>query len=109
MTPQPNHATSLEFLQWWLPNGPWCLAAIHPDERDRRDYIRSRVFMPGDEEALQAWLTQHNDHNLYYTANQAKPRKDWPARKETSQSERPMREDLARMICLHVDIDPRAG
>lgn len=109
MTPQPNHAASLEFLQWWLPNGPWCLAAIHPDERDRRDYIRSRVFMPGDEEALQAWLTQHNDHNLYYTANQAKPRKDWPARKETSQSERPMREDLARMICLHVDIDPRAG
>lgn len=106
---QPNHASSIEFLKWWLPEGPWCLAAIHPDERDRKDYIKSRIFKPSEEAEVLRWLDQHNDHNLYYTANRAKPRAEWPKRKDGFQSDRPMREDLAAMVCLHADIDPRAG
>lgn len=109
MTLKPNHAASIDFLRWWLPEGPWCLAAIHPDERDRKDYIKSRIFKPSEEAAVLEWLNQHSDHNLYYTANRAKPRAEWPKRKEVAQSDRPMREDLAAMICLHVDVDPRAG
>jgi hypothetical protein len=105
----PNHAASLEFLQWWLPAGPWCLAAIHPDERNRKDYLKARIFKPGEEAAVLAWLKQHNDHNLYFTANLAKPRDQWPKRKDGAQSDRPTREDLAAMVCLHADIDPRAG
>jgi hypothetical protein len=106
MSPKPNHKASLEFLHWWLPNGPWCLAAIHPDERDKKNYITSRVFSPseGDDVVLK-WLDDHSDHNLYYTANQAKPRADWA----TKNSNRPDRGDLAALVCLHADVDPRAG
>lgn len=108
MTLAPNHAASLDFLRWWLPNGPWCLAAIHPDERERKDYLKARVFKANEEAAVLEWLKVHSDHNLYYTANLAKQRNEWPKRKEGG-SDRPTREDLAAMVCLHADIDPRAG
>jgi hypothetical protein len=106
-TPSPNHVSSLEFLRWWLPSGPWCLAAIHPDERDRKDYIKARIFKASEGDAVLEWLKQHADHNLYYTANLAKPRDQWPKRKDST--DRPTREALAAMVCLHADIDPRAG
>jgi hypothetical protein len=103
----PNHAESLSFLKWWLPSGPWCLAAIHPEERDRKDYIKARVFDPAidSDDAVLQWLRDHQDHNLYYTANVAKPAKDWRGKR----TDRPTRENLAQMICLHADVDPRAG
>ncbi len=108
MSLQPDFNVSLEFLKWWLPLGPWCLGAIHPDERDKKNFMHSRVFMPADgDDAVLKWLEEHRDYNLYYTANLAKPRADWaPKEKE---SDRPDRNDLAAMICLHADIDPRAG
>jgi len=98
-----DHAASLAFLKWWLPEGPWCLAAIHPDQsRDKKNYLKAQVFTPamGDAAVLR-WLDQHKDHNLYYTANLAKP--------EVSGSTRPTRGDLAGLVCLHADIDPRVG
>lgn len=109
MTLAQNFAASLDFLKWWLPQGPWCLAAIHPDERERKDYLKARIFKAGEDKAVLDWLKAHSDHNLYYTANLAKPRNEWPKRKEGNQTDRPTREDLAAMICLHADIDPRAG
>jgi len=100
---QADHASSLAFLKWWLPDGPWCLAAIHPDhQRDKGNYLKAQVFYPDEgDEAVLSWLSTHKDHNLYYTANLA--------RTDIRGSMRPTREDLAAMICLHVDIDPRVG
>lgn len=109
MTLSQDFRSSLEFLRWWLPSGPWCLTAIHPDERNRKDYLKARVFKPSEGDAVLKWLEQHSDHNLYYTANQARPRDSWPKRKDGKETDRPMREDLAAMVCLHVDVDPRVG
>lgn len=103
MTVTHDHAASLAFLKWWLPEGPWCLAAIHPEQsRDKKNYLKAQVFTPamGDAAVLR-WLDQHKDHNLYYTANLAKP--------EVKDSTRPTRDDLAALVCLHADIDPRVG
>ncbi len=102
----PNHDETIQFLQAWHPDGPWCLSAIHPDERAKKDdYIRSRIFHPDEESAVRAWLTENGDRNLYYTANVAKPKDQWAPKNNN----RPDRSDLAFMVCLHADIDPRAG
>lgn len=98
-----DYEASLRFLKWWLPQGPWCLAAIHPEQqRDKKNYLKAQVFWPADgDEAVLKWLNTHSDHNLYYTANLAKS--------EISGSTRPSREELAALVCLHADIDPRTG
>jgi len=98
-----DHKVSLAFLQYWLPEGPWCLAAIHPDhQRNKKTYLKAQVFWPKDgDAAVLQWLDKHQDHNLYYTANIARP--------EVRGNARPSRDDLAAMNCLHADIDPRAG
>jgi hypothetical protein len=101
-TPAHNHDLTVEFLHWWLPNGPWCLAAIHPDQRDKKTFLKAKVFWPADgEAALRSWLEEHKDHNLYFTANLAKA--------DAKGSMRPTREDLVGLVCLHADIDPRVG
>lgn len=99
----PDHNASLKFLKWWLPQGPWCLAAIHPEQqRDKGSYLKARIFWPKDgDAAVLAWLGEHSKHNLYFTPNVAKA--DLPS------NARPSREDLAALICLHADIDPRIG
>jgi len=97
-----NHAASLSFLKWWLPNGPWCLAAIHPEQRDKKTYLKARIFSPDDgDDAVLGWLEKHKDHNLYYTANIAK--------RSLGKTSRPSRSDLDALQCLHADIDPRVG
>jgi hypothetical protein len=84
-----------------LPNGPWCLAAIHPDQqKDKKLFLKSRVFWPTDaDDVVIKWLNGHKDHNLYFTANIAKP----------DTKGRPTRDDLTQLICLHADVDPRVG
>lgn len=100
---KPNPAASLEFLKWWLPKGPWCLAAIHPEQqRDKANYIKTRVFWPAEgDAAVLRWLNTHADHNLYYTVNVARP--------DIGAQARPMREDLVGLMGLHADVDPRMG
>lgn len=98
---KPNLDVSIAFLKVWLPKGPWCLAAIHPDHRDKKDYLKSAVFSgPKDEKKAREWLEKHGEYNLYYTANRAKVDQN---------VKRPTRDDLVEMLCLHADIDPRAG
>lgn len=92
LTPDPQ--ASVAFLERWRPGGPWQLTAIKPDRQD----IQTRMFDQSNS-ALE-WLSQMVDsYNLYFTVN--------PLLR--SLNKKAVREDVASLAWLHVDIDPRAG
>ena len=85
---------ALDFLERWLPGGPWVLTAISPD----RKRIDTATFTT--KAAAKKWLTKHNGKlNIYFHVNPC-------TRELTKKAER---EDVAALAWLHVDIDPRVG
>lgn len=100
---EPDYQASLEFLQRWLPRGPWILTAIIPDRPKKRQATFTETFGQADvSKRLPEWLAEHGTRlkrNIYFTVNQC-------ARALTS---KPSRENIAAMSWLHVDLDPRVG
>jgi hypothetical protein len=91
---QSNYQTSLEFLQRWLPGGPWILTAISLDKKS----IETRTFR--DPEEVRKWLERVGiDRNTYFSVNSCR----------YDVTKKPMREDVKSLDWLHVDIDPRSG
>lgn len=87
---------AIAFLKRLHPNGPWALTAIAVDRKG----IETRTFGPNTEAEARAWITHWNGkRNLYYSLNR-------PCRDLTSKA---AVEDIAEVIALHVDLDPRAG
>lgn len=57
---------SVDFLKWFAPEGPWCLVAIRVDRKG----IQGKTFRPGQEQAVESWLSEvGQDHNIYFTVN----------------------------------------
>ena len=109
MTTSTDTKESVQFLQWAHPQGPWLLTAI-PVSRQHPQATSppSRTFMPGEEEAVEAWIREYADQqdsdgngifNLYWSVNATKERISKKAR----------RADIKEMHFLHVDVDPRRG
>ncbi|MCL7462692.1 VapE domain-containing protein [Pseudomonas sp. NW5] len=95
-TPTPDSAAAVSFLQRFHPQGPWALTGISPDKK----VIKTRSFSPGQEAAYLQWLDEHNGKlNLYFHVN----RPTSELRKKAEKT------DIGEAVCLHVDIDPRAG
>lgn len=93
---EPSHAKSIEFLQAFRPTGFWVLTAITPDKKS----IETRSFAVSEVKETLAWLAEKNQkHNIYFSVN--------PTTKPMGK--KAMREDIASMAYLHVDIDPRPG
>lgn len=91
----PDYAEALVFLEWWRPGGPWTLVAI-----GGIDDITARTFQLGEEADLLEWLeVVGRRYNIYFCVNSLL----YPLNKK------PLREDVAALDWLHVDIDPRAG
>ena len=87
---------AIEFLRAWAPQGPWVLTAIKPDQGG----TVTATFDPSCEDRARAWIDARNGvENIYFTVNKVlKPL-----------SSKAKKTDIAEMVCLHVDVDPRAG
>ena len=100
---KPDYSASVDFLQRWLPRGPWVLVAIDPHKKG----IAADTFGGADVSQrdgsgrLLDWLTEQGTRlkrNLYLTAN--------PCRREMKN--KPSKPDIAAMSWLFVDLDPSA-
>ncbi len=97
MTTDLKHdtAAAIDFLRRWSPADDWVLTAIIPDGK-----TETRTFKPSEADAAADWIEGHQGkRNLYFHVNPVRRPLDVKASKE----------DMARLACLHVDIDPRAG
>lgn len=93
--PVGDTGAALDFLQRWLPGGPWALTSIVPD-----GVTDTRTFAASDLAAMGAWIeARQGSQNLYFHVN--------PLRRAVNA--KASKEDVARLAYLHVDIDPRAG
>lgn len=91
----PDTGAAVSFLTRWAPGGPWVLTAIVPDGK-----TETRTFTPDSIKGMREWLDQHNgQRNIYFSVNPT-------LRAVTSKAKK---EDMARMVALHVDVDPRVG
>ncbi|MEQ1865637.1 MAG: DUF5906 domain-containing protein [Micropepsaceae bacterium] len=97
-TPIANCEEAVRFLEWFRPDGPWCVAAKSPDEGARLDGRRyDKNALP----QLNRWLGQQcENHNLYFHVNSV--RSDFRGGKAA-------KHDIERVEFLHVDIDPKGG
>ena len=85
---------AVQFLEQWLPGGPWVLTAITTD----RKAITTNTFTDSNE--VLGWLAKYNgERNVYFHVNPC-------TRALTKKADR---EDVAALAWLHVDIDPRPG
>lgn len=85
---------ALDFLERWLPGGPWVLTAISTD-RKRLDTATFTTRGPAEK-----WLKSRNGKlNIYFHVN--------PTLRPLTK--KALREDIASLSWLHVDIDPRVG
>ncbi|HEP9227020.1 TPA: hypothetical protein VDV27_001841 [Pseudomonas aeruginosa] len=92
---KPDTAAAIDFLRRWSPDDDWCLTAIIPDGK-----TETRTFKPSEADEAADWIEGHQGkRNLYFHVNPVRRPLDVKASKE----------DMARLACLHVDIDPRAG
>lgn len=90
----PNYQASIDFLKRWRAGGPWVLTAISLDKKS----ISTKTFK--SEEEVLKWLAEFgSSRNIYFSVNSTM----------YEVSRKPMREDVASLDWLHVDIDPRAG
>lgn len=88
-------AAAVSFLRGLRPEGPWLLAAKHPD----RNGFRFKSFAPGQEAEITKWLAGLSSQNVYYHLNPTTAGLEKKAAKS----------DVTAVTFLHVDIDPRAG
>ncbi len=94
MTPEPDYQESLRFLEKYRPGGPWVLTAITLDKKS----IDTKTFR--DPDKVRGWLEEYGqDRNIYFSVNSTR----------YDVVKKPMREDVASLDWLHIDIDPRAG
>ena len=85
---------SIEFLQWWSPEGPWLLTAI-PNDRQKID---PRSFT--DLSAARDWLAEKSQQKwgIYFSVN---PTRVVSAKAQAS--------DVTHLSWIHVDLDPEDG
>lgn len=97
-TPTPNYKASIGFLRLWCPEGRWVVARIDPKGRKNRPLL-TRTFEVTDADACEAWLKEQGDDgmNLYFQVNQL--------RALFNGSVRPKRDDVSKLVGLHVDVD----
>ena len=88
----PQHDESVDFMQRLLPEGPWNVVSIEPDDKG----IDGITFFPGEEDRLLAWLSLNGKRNLYYTLNPIMG----------NINKKPTRQDIKELAFLHVDLDP---
>ncbi len=87
---------SVEFLKAFHPEGPWVLTAIQVDRKG----IETKSFLPKESSQATKWIKKHNNKaNLYFSVN-------LPAGKLTKKA---VREDIALVGWLHVDIDAQVN
>ncbi|MBI1382573.1 MAG: hypothetical protein GC161_15965 [Planctomycetaceae bacterium] len=103
--PEPQYAKSIEFLERWLPGGPWVLTSMIPDKPKKGRATFTDTFGPNDVKSgrLLGWLEDQGTQgrrNIYWTPN--------ACRKQTVK-EKPKKVDIQGLYALHVDLDPRAG
>ena len=95
----PDYKASIDFLQRWLPRGPWVLVAIDPNKKG----LEADTFGGADvRKRLPEWLEDQGTkrkRNIYFTVN--------PCSRHLTT--KPSREHVAALSWLHVDLDPRAG
>jgi len=94
---QPNYDESVDFLRRW-PNALWVLTAIEPTKKRG---ITTATFQGSSEESeAREWLEKYGaKRNVYFHVNPTL----------TPLSKKAKIQDMAAMVCLHVDVDPRAG
>lgn len=94
----PDYAASVEFLQKWLPGGPWVLVSIDPNKKG----LEAGTFGSAEPSELDAWLKEQGTRlkrNIYFTVNPC----------IRALRTKPSREHIGSLSWLHVDLDPRAG
>jgi hypothetical protein len=85
---------ALDFLERWLPGGPWVLTAISTDRKKLHTATFTKRGPAGQ------WVHELNGKlNIYFHVNPC-------LRPLTKKAQR---EDIAALAWLHVDIDPRVG
>lgn len=90
----PSYQSSVDFLEWAQPGGPWVLVAIRMDKSG----IEAKTFTERDEAV--DWLEEVGaDNNLYWTVNSC----------IRDMATKPGRKDIKSLDFLHVDIDPEPG
>ena len=90
---RPFGTKAVEFLQQLHPDGPWVLTAIIPDGP-----TTTATFT--EPERAREFIAEHNlrrGENVYYSINPPKRHLQSKAKKE----------DIAEVVYLHVDADPR--
>ncbi len=99
MSLQPDYKASIDFLNQWLPRGPWVLVAIDPNKKG----LEADTFGGADLKArLPEWLEEQGTRrkrNIYFTVN--------PCSRHLTT--KPSREHIQGLTWLHLDLDPRAG
>lgn len=92
---KPDYKESLAWLEWWRPGGPWTTVAIAEGRG-----ITAETFEASRSKDLLKWLEFHGgSSNIYFCVNGLL----------RAVSKKPLREDVASLDWLHVDVDPRAG
>lgn len=87
---------ALEFLERMYPDGPWCLAAIEPEQKKP---MQVATFYPANADECLTWIDDRNGKfNLYWHVNPV-------LRAVTKKAERT---DIAAVAYFHVDVDPSA-
>ena len=96
-TPTPNTGRALDFLeQMFGADIVRHLVAIDEDGK-----VAALSFGPTEREAARAWIeARQGSDNLYYSVNELKP---------SVSNRKAAKEDVARALYLHVDVDDTAA
>jgi hypothetical protein len=95
----PNYDASISFLKRFHPGRRWVLTGINPD-RTAKPATVTATFDDGRIDACRTWLEDKGRvFNLYFSVGEIN--KDLSSKAD--------RIDIARVVYLHVDLDPRAG
>jgi hypothetical protein len=92
----PDAEAARQFLEQWMPEGPWILTSINELRQ-----TRTRTFAAGNRDGLEEWIATENEaeRNIYFMVN--------PALKPLSK--KASKKDVATLAWLHVDVDPEGG
>ena len=86
-------STTVEFLQWLRPDGPWLLTAIHPETQEQTTRLLHTAAQ------VEAFVTEYNQAcNVYYHVNAT-----------GKLSKRAGNNDVVAVEFIHTDLDPRDG